>query len=251
MFESGSAKSRRFSTARRLRRSSSGFSPERSSRAIGAQARARSQAVAGAKSRRQANGSAWAQEEKAPPTRVGRGEFEESGANHTPRGSLISRPNPSGIGQRGRRLSQRGAAAPPTSTEVRSRARAAGSVSPCRKRPWASRRLQPGTPAEAAGGTRTMKASDNPVVGRWRIVEADLWDRDYLDLCGPASLVVQANGHGETPFGAMQASLDVDWPRRDRLHLGRLRRDGRGQRLRLRRIARRWLSPDRVRVPPR
>jgi hypothetical protein len=21
------------------------------------------------------------------------------------------------------------------------------------------------------------------VVGRWRIVEADLWDRDYLDLC--------------------------------------------------------------------
>src|SRR5215208_4140478 len=90
MFESGSAKSRRFSTARRLRRSSSGFSPERSSRAIGAQARARSQAVAGAKSRRQANGSAWAQEEEAPPTRVGRGEFEESGANHTPRESDLS-----------------------------------------------------------------------------------------------------------------------------------------------------------------
>ena|SRR5215203_1297424 len=56
-----------------------------------------------------------------------------------------------------------------------------------------------------------MKASDNPVVGRWRIVEADLWDRDYLDLCGPASLVVQANGHGEIAFGAMQASLDVDY----------------------------------------
>ena len=28
-----------------------------------------------------------------------------------------------------------------------------------------------------------MKPSDNPVVGRWRIVEADLWDRDHLDLC--------------------------------------------------------------------
>ena len=56
-----------------------------------------------------------------------------------------------------------------------------------------------------------MKASDNPVVGRWRIVEADLWDRDYLDLCGPASLVVQANGHGEIAFGAMQASLDIDY----------------------------------------
>ena len=56
-----------------------------------------------------------------------------------------------------------------------------------------------------------MKASDNPLVGRWRIVEADLWDRDYLDLCGPASLVVRANGHGEIAFGAMQASLDVDY----------------------------------------
>ena len=56
-----------------------------------------------------------------------------------------------------------------------------------------------------------MKPSDNPVVGRWRIVEADLWDRDHLDLCGPASLIVRANGHGEIAFGAMQASLDVDY----------------------------------------
>ena len=56
-----------------------------------------------------------------------------------------------------------------------------------------------------------MKASDNPVVGRWRIVEADLWDRDYLDLCGPASLIVRANGDGEIAFGAMQPSLDIDY----------------------------------------
>ena len=56
-----------------------------------------------------------------------------------------------------------------------------------------------------------MKASDNPIVGRWRIVEANLWDRDYLDLCGPASLMVRANGDGEIAFGAMQASLDVDY----------------------------------------
>ncbi len=56
-----------------------------------------------------------------------------------------------------------------------------------------------------------MKASANPVVGRWRIVEADLWDRDYLDLCGPATLVVKASGHGEIAFGAMQARLDIDY----------------------------------------
>ncbi len=53
-----------------------------------------------------------------------------------------------------------------------------------------------------------MKASDNPVVGRWRIVEADLWDREYLDLCGPAILVVKASGHGEIAFG--HAGLDID-----------------------------------------
>ena len=56
-----------------------------------------------------------------------------------------------------------------------------------------------------------MKASNNPVVGRWRIVEGDLWDRVYLDLCGPASLVVKASGDGEITFGAMQASLDIDY----------------------------------------
>jgi hypothetical protein len=56
-----------------------------------------------------------------------------------------------------------------------------------------------------------VKASQNPIVGRWRIVEADIWDRDYLDLCGPASLMVRANGDGEIAFGAMQASLEIDY----------------------------------------
>jgi hypothetical protein len=56
-----------------------------------------------------------------------------------------------------------------------------------------------------------LKPSENPVVGRWRIVEADLWDREHLDLCSPASLVVRLNGDGEIAFGAMQASLDVDY----------------------------------------
>jgi hypothetical protein len=56
-----------------------------------------------------------------------------------------------------------------------------------------------------------VKASQNPIVGRWRIIEADIWDRDYLDLCGPASLMVRANGDGEIAFGAMQASLEIDY----------------------------------------
>jgi hypothetical protein len=51
------------------------------------------------------------------------------------------------------------------------------------------------------------------IIGRWRIVEADLWDRDYLDLVEPAMMTIRANGHGEIAFGAMQASLDLEYRR--------------------------------------
>ena len=47
------------------------------------------------------------------------------------------------------------------------------------------------------------------LIGRWRIVEADLWDRDHLDLCGPASITIGADNHGEIAFGAMQAGFDL------------------------------------------
>jgi hypothetical protein len=47
------------------------------------------------------------------------------------------------------------------------------------------------------------------LIGRWRIVAADLQERGYLDLCGPATLDIRADGHGEITFGALQASLDL------------------------------------------
>lgn len=49
------------------------------------------------------------------------------------------------------------------------------------------------------------------LIGRWRIVEADLWDRDYLDLVEPAHLTVRGDGRGEIAFGALQAGLDVEY----------------------------------------
>ncbi len=52
-----------------------------------------------------------------------------------------------------------------------------------------------------------------PLIGRWRIVEADLWDRSHLDLVAPAALVVRADGCGEIAFGAMQAGLDLEYGR--------------------------------------
>ena len=59
-----------------------------------------------------------------------------------------------------------------------------------------------------------MRAPMNcKLVGRWRIVEADIWDRQYLDLCGPASIIIRANARGEIAFGALQAGLDVEYSR--------------------------------------
>lgn len=54
---------------------------------------------------------------------------------------------------------------------------------------------------------------DCRLVGTWRITEADLWDHDYLDLCGPATLVIQDDGHGAIDFGALQAGLDLEYGR--------------------------------------
>jgi hypothetical protein len=50
------------------------------------------------------------------------------------------------------------------------------------------------------------------LIGRWRIVEADLWDRAHLDLCGPAALTITPPG-GELAFGALEAGLEVEYAR--------------------------------------
>jgi hypothetical protein len=50
------------------------------------------------------------------------------------------------------------------------------------------------------------------LIGRWRIVEADLWDRAHLDLCGPAALTITAQG-GEIALGALEAGLEVEYAR--------------------------------------
>lgn len=52
-----------------------------------------------------------------------------------------------------------------------------------------------------------MPAQDHPLLGKWRIVEMELWDRDFLDLVEPAYISFDAQGRGEFAFGAVQASL--------------------------------------------
>jgi hypothetical protein len=57
------------------------------------------------------------------------------------------------------------------------------------------------------------RAANQPcrLIGKWRIVKADLRDRDHLDLCGPAMITIGEDSHGEMAFGAMQAGLDLQY----------------------------------------
>ena len=55
--------------------------------------------------------------------------------------------------------------------------------------------------------------ANSKLIGRWRIVEADIWDRAYLDLCGSAMITITDQGRGEIAFGALQAGLDIEYSR--------------------------------------
>ena len=52
------------------------------------------------------------------------------------------------------------------------------------------------------------------VIGKWRIIEADLWDRDYLDLVELAHITFDGIGHGEFAFGCVNGGLDCEYSRR-------------------------------------
>ena len=51
------------------------------------------------------------------------------------------------------------------------------------------------------------------VIGRWRIVEGDQWDRDYLDLVDPAFIRFDRDGYGELAFGVVTAGLNLQYAR--------------------------------------
>jgi hypothetical protein len=57
-------------------------------------------------------------------------------------------------------------------------------------------------------------AAGYEVIGRWRIVEADLWDRDYLDLVEPAYMTFAKNGRGEFAFGVVNATMELAYGQR-------------------------------------
>ncbi len=58
------------------------------------------------------------------------------------------------------------------------------------------------------------RQSDSALIGKWRIIEADLWDRDYLDLVEPAHITFEDNGRGEFAFGGVNGSCDCGYSHR-------------------------------------
>jgi hypothetical protein len=53
------------------------------------------------------------------------------------------------------------------------------------------------------------------VTGRWQIVEMDLWDRDAVDLLGPAFIEIGADGTGSFRFIAVEGDIDGRHVERD------------------------------------
>ena len=47
------------------------------------------------------------------------------------------------------------------------------------------------------------------VDGRWRIVEMDRWDREAIDLVGPAFIEITADGRGTFRFIAVEGFIDA------------------------------------------
>src|SRR5262249_24621475 len=70
------------------------------------------------------------------------------------------------------------------------------------------RRLQSGAAAQADRGGRLMAKVPRfakAFAGRWRIVEMDNWDGDFLDLVEEAHRTFEGKSDGEIAFGALKA----------------------------------------------
>ena len=74
-------------------------------------------------------------------------------------------------------------------------------------------RLQSRAVAQAHRRAAISAPANCKLIGRWRIVQADIWERDHLDLCGPAMMTITDHGRGEIAFGALQAGLDIEYSR--------------------------------------
>jgi hypothetical protein len=48
----------------------------------------------------------------------------------------------------------------------------------------------------------------NKYMGKWRIVEMELWDKDFIDLVVPGHITLEKDGVGNFQFGAVEGEID-------------------------------------------
>ena len=48
----------------------------------------------------------------------------------------------------------------------------------------------------------------NKYVGKWRIVEMEQWDQDFIDLVVPGHITLKEAGQGSFQFGAVEGKID-------------------------------------------
>ena len=53
-----------------------------------------------------------------------------------------------------------------------------------------------------------MGKSRNPYLGRWRIIEMEMWDQDYVDLVTEGHFTFGKDGFGNFQFGAVVGETD-------------------------------------------
>ena len=47
-----------------------------------------------------------------------------------------------------------------------------------------------------------------PCVGKWRITEMEVWDRDYIDMEVPGYIRINSEGTGQFQFGLVSGDID-------------------------------------------
>jgi len=52
-------------------------------------------------------------------------------------------------------------------------------------------------------------ARSRTLAGAWRIVQTEVWDREFLDLMGPARIAIDAQGRGEFSFGCVNGAFSA------------------------------------------
>src|SRR2546430_995121 len=53
-----------------------------------------------------------------------------------------------------------------------------------------------------------MMSRQSPLLGKWRIIEMEQWDRDYIDLVVPGHITFEKDDEGSFQFGVVEGWLD-------------------------------------------